>query len=135
MPRNIVISSADLQQLQALINSALLDSRVPPAGLQALEGELARARVVPADEVPADVITMGSTVGFRDLATGEEDEYTLVYPREADVLNNRISVFAPIGTALLGFRVGDVIRWQVPAGLSRFEITSVRHPEPRAAVS
>lgn len=124
--RNITISSADRDQLLSLINSALLDSRIPEASLRALEGELARASVVPADELPADVIAMHSTATFEDLATGEEESYTLVYPREADVARDRISVFAPIGTALLGYRVGDVVQWNVPAGNRQLKITGVQ---------
>ena len=68
---------------------------------------------------------MNSHVTFVDLATGEEESYTLVYPRDANMLHDRISVFAPIGTALLGYRVGDVIEWAVPAGKRRFQITKV----------
>jgi len=123
-----IISSHDRDQLMPLIDSARLDSRVSLENLIVLERELTRADVVPPGEVPPDVVTMNSVVTFRDLATGEEESYTLVYPRDADLLQDRISIFAPIGTALLGYRVGDVIEWRVPAGKRRLEITEVRHP-------
>ena len=61
-----------------------------------------RARVVPRSEIPPDVVTMNSTVRLRDLETGEEETYTLVYPDEADIEENKLSVLAPVGTALLG---------------------------------
>jgi regulator of nucleoside diphosphate kinase len=132
--RNIIISSADFDRLKRLIDSARLDRRVPAEILDVLEGELVRGAVVPASEVPGDVITMNSTVWFRDLDTDELETYTLVYPHEADVAHNRISVFAPIGTALLGFREGDVVKWRVPAGRRRFLITQVTQQEAPAAL-
>ena len=68
---------------------------------------------------------MHSTVWFRDLDTDEIEKYTLVFPGEADVTCDRISVLAPIGTALLGFRVGDIVKWRVPLGKRRMAITKV----------
>lgn len=127
--RQIIISSADRDRLQQLIDSARLDRRVPASILDALDGELARARIVEPSEVPGDVITMNSTVWFRDLDTDEMENYTLVVPHEADVAHNRISVFAPIGTALLGYRQRDVVEWEVPAGRRRFLITKVAQQE------
>jgi regulator of nucleoside diphosphate kinase len=125
---SIILSLADHDRLLSLINSARLDWRVSPQHLHSLEGELARARLVDAAKLPADVVAMHSTVWFRDLDTDEIEEYTLVFPSEADVTCNRISVLAPIGTALLGFRVGDVVTWQVPLGKRRLEIIKVEQP-------
>ena len=121
----IVISSTDKYELQALLDSARLDRRIPLDSLTVLERELTRAEVVPASDVPPDVVTMNANVTFVDLTTGEEDSYTLVYPRDANMLHDRISVLAPIGMALLGYRVGDVIEWAVPAGKRRLRITKV----------
>jgi len=125
----ITLSFADHNRLLALINSARLDWRIQSEHVLALEGELVRARLVAPDDLPPDVVTMHSTVWFRDLDTGEEENYTLVYPAEADVTCDRISVLAPIGTALLGFRVGDTVQWQVPLGTRRLEITKVEQRE------
>ena len=72
-----------------------------------LERELNRAKVVQPAEIPADVITMNSRVHLKDLEAGEDLFYTLVFPSDADFGQNRISILAPIGTALLGYRVGD----------------------------
>lgn len=121
----IIVSQYDRDQLVTLIQSARLDSRVSVENLNALARELARATAVPEGEVPADVVSMNSSVTFVDLATGEEENYTLVYPRDADLMQDKISVLAPIGTALLGYRVGDEIEWQVPAGTRRLKITRV----------
>ena len=68
---------------------------------------------------------MNASVLFRDLDSDEIEQYTLVYPSKADVRHDRISVLAPIGTALLGYRVGDIVEWRVPSGKRRFEIVDV----------
>ncbi len=96
----------------------------------ALAGELARARVKPRAQIPAFVVAMNSTVRLRDLETGEEETYTLVFPEEADIDENKLSVLAPVGTALLGYETEDVIEWPVPAGVRRFRIEDVFPPVP-----
>src|SRR4029079_3833913 len=122
---HITISSADHDRLLDFINSARLDWRISSDHLHALEGELGRASLVEHNELPTDVLASHSTVLFRDLDTEEVEQYTLVYPTEADVTCNRISVLAPVGTALLGFRVCDVVKWRVPLGKRRLEIIKV----------
>lgn len=138
--RNIIVSTADRDLLVRLLDSARLDWRIPDESIVSLENELARAQIVETHKLPADVVAMGSTVWFRDLRTDEYEKYTLVVPAEADVLQDRISVLAPIGTALLGYRRGHHIEWQVPAGTRGLEImkvdqahyTSKAHGNPHA---
>jgi regulator of nucleoside diphosphate kinase len=122
---NILISTADQERLLRLLDSARLDLRISSASIAALESELARADIVEPSELPIDVVTMGSTIWFRDLGTDEVEQYTLVLPSEADVMHDRISVLAPIGTALLGYRLGDIVEWRVPSGKRRMEIVKV----------
>jgi regulator of nucleoside diphosphate kinase len=122
---NITISSSDYDRLLELVDSARLNWRVPRHSLDLLEGELGRATIVAPAELPRDAIAMNSTVWFRDLDTEELERYQLVFPPDADVIHGRISVLAPIGTALLGFRVSDIVEWQVPQGRRRLEITNV----------
>jgi regulator of nucleoside diphosphate kinase len=134
--RGIVITEEDRARLDALIRRALGIHANQSAYLAALAGELRRARVVPRAQMPEDVVTMNSTVRVRDLETGEVDTYTLVYPHEADVEANKLSVLAPVGTALLGYRAGDVVEWPVPAGVTRFrveEVAPLRPERPRRA--
>jgi len=100
--------------------------------LDRLQAELDRAETRPADAVPPDVITMGAAVTVVDLDTSEEQELTLVWPEEADGDGQQISVLAPIGTALLGFRCGDVVEWPVPAGVRRLRIARVQRPHAKA---
>jgi regulator of nucleoside diphosphate kinase len=138
---NIIISSADHDRLIQLIDSARLDWRIPRQSLDVLEGELGRATIVEPARLPRDVIAMNSTVCFRDLDTEEIERYQLVFPPDADVVHQRISVLAPIGTALLGFRRGDTVEWQVPQGRRRLQITKVtqkqaaHQTEPTAALA
>jgi regulator of nucleoside diphosphate kinase len=129
---DLTISTADRERLVRLLDSARLDLRISAASIAALESELARADFVEPDELPRDVVTMGSSIWFRDLETDEVEQYTLVLPSEADVLNDRISVLAPIGTALLGYRLGDVVEWRVPSGKRRMEIVKVQQPRTSA---
>lgn len=125
--RTIIIAEEDRARLTALIHRAL-DQGQDTSALAALAGELRRARVVPRVRVPSDVVTMNSTVRLRDLEAGEEETYTLVLPHEADISAGRLSILAPVGTALLGYRLGDVVEWPIPAGVARFRIEEVASP-------
>ena len=130
--RGIFIADDDRVRLEALLRRAV-DHHTHQAGnLAALAGELRRARVVPRAEIPPDVVTMGSTVRLRDLETGEDETYTLVYPHDADIEANKLSVLAPVGTALLGYRAGDEVEWPVPAGVRRFRVEEVLF-QPKSA--
>jgi regulator of nucleoside diphosphate kinase len=133
--RHIIVSSADRDRLLTLLNSAHLDSRIPTASLRALEAELSRAAIVAPEDFPHDAIGMDSTVWFRDLDSHEIESYTLVFPNRADVAQDRISILAPIGTALLGYRQRDVIEWPVPAGKRRLQIVRVEQATPALAMA
>jgi regulator of nucleoside diphosphate kinase len=95
--------------------------------LEALEEELDRAEVVAPGEPASDVVAMNSWVTVTDLRTGERHEYQIVFPRDADFAEGKISVLAPIGTALLGYAVGNEIEWNVPGGIRRLRIEDVLH--------
>lgn len=129
--RVIIIAEEDRARLEALIRRAVALGH-PTDYLGPLAGELRRARVVPWSQLTHDVVTMNSTVRLRDLETGEEETYTLVYPDQADIEANRLSVLAPVGTALLGYRAGDVVEWPVPGGVARFRVEEVLS-QPRGA--
>lgn len=111
----IVISSLDLKRLDALLE------RMPPVEAvqyEALRSELDRADVLDPSAIPADVVTMNSTVTFKDEDSGDELTITLVYPSGAGVPGT-VSIFAPVGSALLGLRVGQHIEWPTPDGRRR----------------
>lgn len=100
--------------------------------LSALETELRQARIVTPVEIPPDVITMNSKARLRDLESNEETVYTLVFPEAADIDQDKISVLAPIGTAMLGQRVGDELEWEVPGGKVHLRVEEVLF-QPEAA--
>ncbi len=107
----IIITRVDLQRLERLLDS--LEEYGP--GAEALEQELARAQVVGHDEVPAGVVTMNSRVHCREEASGKDYHLTLVYPQDAGG-EGRVSILAPVGSALLGLSVGQHIDWPEPGG-------------------
>jgi len=121
----IFLTKSDSAQLCKLVALASVGSVHDSDHLLTLTRELARAIVVDSDEVPSDVVTMHTTVKVRDLETGKHASYTLVYPPLADLKAGRISVLAPLGIALLGFREGDEIGWQMPGGNRRLRIERV----------
>jgi regulator of nucleoside diphosphate kinase len=109
----IILSSLDLRRLEQLLDNLPHDARETHA---ALIDELNRARVVEPGAVPPTVVTMNSTVRFRTEPDGKEFERTLVYPSAFDGSAERISILAPIGSALIGLSVGDSIDWPTPRG-------------------
>jgi regulator of nucleoside diphosphate kinase len=129
----IYISRMDLERLTKLIEiTKERDNDGNLEYLNKLEEELDRADVVEPRDVPLDVITMRSTVRLKDLSTGEEMVYSLVFPTEANLDEGKISVLAPIGTAMLGYRRGDVIEWEVPSGVRRLKVEQVLY-QPESA--
>lgn len=126
----IKISDIDMQRIRPLVE-ARTNTKGPDAdNLVRLALELDRAEVVPAVDLPHDVIAMDSVVDLEDLASGERLTFTLVYPEEADADNGRISVLAPLGSAMLGYREGDWFEWPTPGGTTRMavlRVTSTQH--------
>jgi regulator of nucleoside diphosphate kinase len=120
-----MVGEPDAQRLRGLLAARRLSAWRDEAHLDELESELERAVLVAADAVPADVVVMDSEVHVLDLASGERRGYTLVYPADADPATGRISVLAPLGTALLGYREGDEVEWLMPGGLRRLRIVKV----------
>jgi regulator of nucleoside diphosphate kinase len=100
--------------------------------LRELRAELERAIIVAPQDIPPGVITMNSVVTVADLTGGSRREFTLVYPHEAQPAAGKISVLAPLGTALLGYREGDEVEWLMPGGMRRLLIESVRSSDETA---
>jgi regulator of nucleoside diphosphate kinase len=132
--RTIVMTAFDHEELSYALAAAGRLSHRGRAEMTGLEGELARAEIVGVDEIPAGVITMNSRAELLDLHTGERMEFTLVYPVDADIEAGKISVLAPLGTAMLGYRVGDEFEWIVPYGLRHLKVLAV-HFQPEAALA
>jgi regulator of nucleoside diphosphate kinase len=128
----IQITQLDLERLQKLIEDAQQTEYRGSDSLVHLQEELDRAEIVAPQDVSEGVVTMNSTVVLLDLETGEEETYTLVLPERADLARGRISVLAPIGTAMLGYEAGDIFEWEVPAGTRRLKVQRVLY-QPEAA--
>lgn len=130
---NIYITKVDHERLTKLIEIAReREGDANRKYLDRLEEELERAEVVQQKDIPADVITMRSTVRLKDLDTSEEMTYQLMFPTEANFDEGKISVLAPIGTAMIGYRRGDVIEWEVPSGVRRLRVEEVLYqPESK----
>lgn len=129
----IYISRDDYTKLRLLLATALHSNS--SAALHQLREELDRAAIVDPAACPADVVTMDSTVKFEDLGTSEVEEYTITFPDRADIERKRISILAPIGTALIGCRVGDIVRWSTPGGIRQLKVRDVSRPVTSATAA
>jgi len=126
----ITLSSLDAVRLERMLDS--LSSKQFP-DKDDLQAELDRANIVEPQEIPPDVVTMNSTVTFRVESSDKEFSLTLVYPNEADDSTRKISILAPVGSALLGLREGDEISWPKPGGgLLLVRILKVTYQPERA---
>jgi regulator of nucleoside diphosphate kinase len=130
--RNIYITGFDMARLEELLDKAHDAGGRNNRHLDELEKELRNADVVDSKDIPPDVITMNSQVCLKDLDSSQELNYTLTFPLDADIDQNRISILAPIGTAMIGYRIGDTIEWQVPSGKRRLQVTGITY-QPEAA--
>lgn len=127
----IQITRFDKARLMRLLRS--LDAAAENRGeIEDLERELERGDEVESTEVAPDVVTMNSTVRVTDLDANTTHLYTIVFPADADFEKGRISILSPLGTALLGYRAGDVVTWEMPRGTRRLRIEELVY-QPEAA--
>jgi regulator of nucleoside diphosphate kinase len=132
LPKEILITEANLKHLEDLIRYTAVSNEHQKDNLERLSEDLERATVVDAKAIPPDVVTINFMLQMRDLDSGEEMVFTVVSPPNADVSQGRISLLAPVGSAVLGYRTGDVVEWRVPARLKRLKIEKVLY-QPEAA--
>lgn len=130
--KTIYITDNDMVRLEELLEIAGENPTRDNKHLEELSGELMKAEVVESRDIPPNVITMNSEVLFQDLDNGESKTYKLVFPREANVEQNRISILAPVGTAMIGCRVGQTIKWNAPGGVRKMKIVKIIY-QPEAA--
>ena len=134
--RQIGITPDDMARLRELVRADRAVSRRDRDHLAELDRELDRAEIIGPEDLSHDVVTMHSTVRVRDLDSGRTVVYTLVFPGDADIDKERISILAPIGTALIGYRAGDLVEWRTPGGTRRLRIEEVLfQPEAAAGAS
>jgi len=121
-----------MDRLTELIDGLRLSPKANQVNLDLLEKELYRAVLVDPPNIPRDVITMNSKVIITDTESGEKTTYTLVFPSAANISENKLSIMAPLGMALLGYRTGDIIEWPVPSGVRKLKVDEIIY-QPEAA--
>lgn len=131
-PRRVFVTAFDKDRLDEVLALAREAGEHDKQDLDDLAKELARAKVVASEKVPPDVVTLNAQVVLHDLDRDVEMSYRLVLPEEADIASGALSVLAPVGTAILGYREGDVVEWRVPLGIRRLRIEKVLY-QPEAA--
>jgi len=129
----IYITKTDRERLGNLIELVRnQNDRANLSYVSRLEDEFEYAEVVASEDIPPDVVTMRSKVKLKDLDTEEESVYSIVFPNEADFDEGKISILAPLATALLGYRRGDTVEFDAPSRLRRLEILEILY-QPESA--
>ncbi|MGZ8511463.1 MAG: GreA/GreB family elongation factor [Chitinophagaceae bacterium] len=113
-----------------LLNAYFQSGRPTPVvnekqNFKSLSEELSKATILTKNKFPEDVIRLNSTAIIKDTDTNRVITVTIVMPEQADVKKNKVSVLAPVGTALIGFKKGQQVVWPVPSGTKKFMIMEV----------
>jgi regulator of nucleoside diphosphate kinase len=130
MENRMLITTNDYQRLTGLIEFSSLKVKMPDI-VNRLYNKFKGAKLLPQEKIANSVITMNSRVLLKDVCSGREAEITITYPQDADNREKKVSVFSPIGVALLGRQAGDLVSWRVPKGVGKFEIVEVTY-QPEA---
>jgi regulator of nucleoside diphosphate kinase len=128
--KRIFITINDYERIMGMIENAALQSKLPDT-IEQFVTRLRGAHVLPQENISTDIVTMNSRVQMTKVDSNDKFEITITYPQEANNLVKKISVFSPIGIALLGSKVGDVVSWKIPSGIGEFRVDSVTY-QPEA---
>ena len=131
MEKNI-INRLDYARIKKCINDARQFKSITESELQKLVNELESAVIMEPEAIPANVVTMNSIVKLSFSNNSKQVQFQIVYPDQANFRENKISIFSPIATALIGYKIGDEIEWIVPAGLTKMKIEEIIY-QPEAA--
>ena len=118
-----------VQREYDLLTKHLKASNLSDYNKKRLLTELESATVVKEDDLPTDTVSMESEVEIRETESGKGFTFQIVMPVEANMQKQRVSVFAPIAIASLGYKIGSKVQWEMPTGVKTFEILKVRHKE------
>jgi regulator of nucleoside diphosphate kinase len=121
----LIINSLDYSRIQRCISDAKQLRSINSADADKLLNELRSAQVLDPEEIPSNVVTMNSIVKLSFLNNKQQTQFQIVYPKNANFKENKISIFSPIATALIGYKVGDQIEWIVPAGPTKIQIDEI----------
>jgi regulator of nucleoside diphosphate kinase len=128
----IIINKLDYIRIKQWISNAKQTKSVSNAEAEKLLIELGNAKIIEPEKIPSNVVTMNSIVKLTFLNNNKQVQFQLVYPNEANLKENKISIFSPVATALIGYSVGDIIEWIVPAGLTKIKIDEIVY-QPEAS--
>jgi len=128
----IILNKLDYLRIKKCIEDAQEVRSINAAEAESLMKELNSAEIVEPEKIPSNVVTMNSVVRISFLNTNRQIQFQIVYPREANVKENKISIFSPIATALIGYKAGDQVEWIVPAGLTKIRIDEIIY-QPEAS--
>jgi len=128
----IILNKLDYLRIQKCIEDAREVKSINAAEAETLMKELNSAKIVEPQEIPSDVVTMNSIVRISFPGSDKQVRFQIVYPREANLKENKISIFSPVATALIGYKVSDEIDWIVPAGITKIRIDEILY-QPEAS--
>lgn len=129
---NIIVNRLDYLRILKQIDEARLNKTIDVSEAEKLLHELNSAIILDPDKIPGDVVTMNSVVKISFADSGKQQEFKIVYPNDSNFKEKKVSIFSPIATALIGFRVGDLIEWIVPGGLTKIRIDEIIY-QPEAS--
>jgi len=128
----IILSKLDYTRIHKCIHDAKLMNTIGANEAERLLNELSSASIVEPEEIPHDVVTMNSIVRISFLNVKKTLQFQIVYPDKANMKENKISIFSPVATALIGYKKSDEIEWVVPSGLTKLRIDEIIY-QPEAA--
>lgn len=130
--KKLIVNRLDYARIKKCINDAKQFKSISKAEADNLLRELESADIVEPQAIPSDVVTMNSIVKISFLNNKKQVQFQMVYPEQANFKENKISIFSPIATALIGYKVDDEIEWIVPSGLTKIRIDEIIY-QPEAA--
>ena len=130
--KKVTLTKNDYTRIYKAITDAKNSKTINSNEAEKLLSELSKAEIVPSEKIDKDVVTMNSEVKLFFENTQKEQSFKIVYPQDANLIENKISIFSPIATALIGYKIGDEIEWIVPGGMTKIKIVDLIY-QPEAA--
>ena len=130
--KKVTLTKNDYTRIYKAITDAKNSKTINSNEAEKLLSEISKAEIVPSEKIDKDVVTMNSEVKLFFENTQKEQSFKIVYPQDANLKENKISIFSPIATALIGYKIGDEIEWIVPGGMTKIKIVDLIY-QPEAA--
>lgn len=130
--KKVTLTKNDYTRIYKAITDAKNSKTINSNEAEKLLSELSKAEIVPSEKIDKDVVTMNSEVKLFFENTQKEQSFKIVYPQDSNLKENKISIFSPIATALIGYKIGDEIEWIVPGGMTKIKIIDLIY-QPEAA--